>query len=54
VPNHVGVVVSARLATLTELDTTLGCEDLYDLLEIVLIDAHNQRIASKPTKSTGN
>jgi hypothetical protein len=40
-------VVSARLATLAELDTALGTEDLYDLLEVIMVDAHNRRIASK-------
>jgi hypothetical protein len=35
------MVVSAKLATYAELDSVLGLEDLYDLLEIVLINAHN-------------
>jgi hypothetical protein len=30
---------------MTELSTTLGAEDLYDLVEIVMIDAHNAKIA---------
>jgi len=32
---------------MTELSTTLGAEDLYDLLEIVSVDAHNRRVAMK-------
>jgi hypothetical protein len=40
-------VVSSRLATLAELDTVLGAEDLYMLLEIISVDAHNQRIAAE-------
>jgi len=40
--------VSSRLATLVELDTALGAEDLYQLLEIISVDSHNQRIAAEP------
>jgi hypothetical protein len=42
------VVVSARLASLSELSTTLGVQDLYDLLEIAAVDAHNERVLSTP------
>jgi hypothetical protein len=41
----VGAVVSSRLATLHELDTVYGTEDLYVLLEIISVDNHNQRVA---------
>ena len=44
VPRAVGVVISSGLASLTELSTTLGTEDLYDLVEIVMVDAHNRRM----------
>lgn len=37
-------MVSARLATLHELDTIYGVEDLYDLLEILAVDNHNRRL----------
>jgi hypothetical protein len=33
---------------MAELDTVLGMEDVYDLLEIISVDAYNKRIASKP------
>jgi hypothetical protein len=39
-------VVSSRIATLHELDSVYGSEDLYDLLEILMVDAENQRIAN--------
>lgn len=35
--------------TLHELDTIYGLEAMYDLLEIVQIDAENQRIAQEQT-----
>jgi 4-diphosphocytidyl-2C-methyl-D-erythritol kinase len=35
------------LATLHELDTVLGAADLYDLLEILAVDSHNQRVANE-------
>lgn len=39
--------MSYRLATLVELDTVLGVEDMYNLLEIQNIDAYNQYVANK-------
>lgn len=40
--------MSSRLATLFELDTVYGSEDLYALLEIVAVDRHNQALANTP------
>ena len=37
--------MSSRLATLHEMWTVYGLEDMYDLAEIIRIDAENQRIA---------
>jgi hypothetical protein len=47
VPPAIGLVISARLATIVELDTVLGAEDLYMLLEIIAVDAHNERAAAR-------
>lgn len=44
----IGTVVSRRLATLHELDTVYGTQDMHDLMEIVAVDNHNQRILNKP------
>jgi hypothetical protein len=41
-------VISARLATPHELATVYGTEDVYDMLEILAVDAHNQRVLSQP------
>lgn len=41
-------MLSTKLATLAELDSVLGVEDLYLLREIALVDQHNQRVASQP------
>lgn len=46
VPLAIAAVVSSKQAKLYELQTVYGGKDLYDLLEIVNIDNHNQRIAS--------
>lgn len=35
--------MSSRLATLTELQTVYGVADAYNLLEILLVDLHNER-----------
>jgi 4-diphosphocytidyl-2C-methyl-D-erythritol kinase len=48
VPKIVGSVVSHHLATFHELDTVYGTEDLYDMIEIIAVDNHNQRVINKP------
>ena len=48
VPQPLGRVISSRLATPYELDTVYGLVDLYDMLEILAVDNHNQGIANKP------
>ena len=40
-------MISCGLATLHELDTVYGVEDLYDMLEIITIDAHNRWLLEK-------
>lgn len=47
VPRRVGAVVSAKMATLHELSTVYGSKDLYDMLEILAVDAHNRWVMSK-------
>ena len=46
IDRSIAVVVSSRLATMHELQTVYGFRDLYDLLEIIAVDNHNQRIAA--------
>jgi hypothetical protein len=38
------VILSAKAATLHELQTVYGIKDAYDLIETIQIDAHNQRV----------
>jgi hypothetical protein len=40
-------VVIHRLATLQELQAVYSYEDLFDLLEILQVDAYNQTIAQQ-------
>lgn len=40
----VATVISAGMATLRELDEYYGTQDMYDLLEIIAVDAHNRRV----------
>lgn len=47
VPPFIGTVVSKGLATLHELDTVYGTQDVYDMLEIISVDNHNLRILNK-------
>lgn len=39
--------MSAGLATLHELRTVYGLEDLYDILEVVLTDSYNRAVARR-------
>lgn len=41
------MAVSSDKVTFTELSTTIGLEGLYDILEIIMVNAHNQRILTK-------
>lgn len=49
-PPSIGAVVSSRYASLIELQTAYGVEDLYLLIEIIVIDSHNQKIAESKNK----
>ncbi|WP_254926082.1 transcription elongation factor GreA [Bordetella genomosp. 11] len=42
--------MSRGLATLHELQSVYGAEDLYNLLEIIAVDAYNTAILSEPRK----
>lgn len=47
VPQTIATVVSSKLATLHELDTVYGTEDLWKLLEINTVDSYNQMVINK-------
>jgi len=46
-PRLTATLVSARFATLLELQTIYGVKDGYDLYEVVAVDNYNQRILNK-------
>ena len=47
VPHSIGIVLSAKMATLHEMQTVYSIGDVYDMLEVINIDAHNQALANK-------
>ena len=49
-PRNIGAVLSQRRATLHELQSVYGQEDLHDLLEIIIVDSHNERVAMERRK----
>lgn len=51
VPRTIATVVSSRLASLHELDTTYGLEDLWWLIEINSVDNHNRAMLNKPKET---
>ena len=50
VPPIIGSVVNSRIATLHELESVYGLEDLYNLYEIILIKAANEQTVWKRAK----
>jgi hypothetical protein len=46
-PPLVGMVVSSRHATLHELQTVYGVQDVYNLAEMIIVDAHNKRAVNE-------
>lgn len=47
VPPLIHMVVSNGRATMAELETVLGIEALHDLVEILRVDWHNERVLDK-------
>ena len=43
-PSIIATLVSARLATLHELQTVYGPYDAYQMLEIHMVDQHNAKV----------
>jgi len=35
------------MATLNELDTVYGTQDVYDMLEVILVDKYNKALSEK-------
>jgi hypothetical protein len=50
-PRSIGAVVSKGLATLNELQTVYGAEDLYNLLEVLAVDSHNARVMNQSKRT---
>lgn len=51
VPVNIGTVISRGFATLHELDTVYGVQDLCDMLEIIAVDNYNQRLLNPPQRN---
>jgi hypothetical protein len=45
-PRPLATALSARLATLHELDTVYGVRDLWWLLEVNTVDVHNRMVVN--------
>ncbi|PAO09889.1 hypothetical protein CIW60_12825 [Enterobacter roggenkampii] len=54
VPRILAPVISSGLAKLHELDTVYSVQDAWWLLEIVIVDNHNKRIAGASDGGIGN
>jgi hypothetical protein len=43
----IGTLLSKRMATLHELDTVYGVQDVYDMLEVITVDDYNNALANR-------
>ena len=46
--------MSSDKATLHQMQTVLGVEDVYNILEVLAVDAHNRRLAEKQAQEGEN
>ncbi|EBZ4428268.1 transcription elongation factor GreA [Salmonella enterica subsp. enterica serovar Derby] len=53
VPRTIATVISSGKASKAELDSVLGVQDLWDLLEIIQVDAHNERVMQEIQNGSG-
>ncbi len=49
-PPNIAAVISRHPHMLHDLQTVYGSEDLYNLLEVIAVDAHNRRVLSEVRK----
>ena len=47
VPPTIGMAISLDKSLVEPLNSTLGLEDLHDILEVARVDAHNRRLIDK-------
>lgn len=52
-PRTIATVISSGKASKAELDSVLGVQDLWDLLEIIQVDAHNERVMQETLNGSG-
>ena len=50
-PRQIGAVISAGKASLNECQTIYSVEDVYLMLEVIAIDAHNRRVAEEHARN---
>ncbi|STN83075.1 Uncharacterised protein [Escherichia coli] len=53
VPRTIATVISSGKASKAELDSVLGVQDLWDLLEIIHVDAHNEQVIQENRNGAG-
>lgn len=46
-------MIASGKATLRDLDEYYSAEDMYDILEIIIVEAHNQNIVLRREKDKG-
>lgn len=54
VPKTIGAVLSCRVATYHELQSVYSLEDVYDMLEVVAVDAQNRTIIARHANREAN
>lgn len=52
-PPTIGLALSHDKSLAGPLSTVLGLEDLHDIIEVIMVDAHNRRILEKRAAKKG-
>ena len=50
VTDPIGAIIGAELATLHELNTVYGAEDVYDMIEVLNVRAYNRRLIDEAAR----
>jgi len=54
VPSTIGILISTKMATLHELQTVYGMEDVMDMLEILMVDNKNRQTMERAARANNH
>ncbi|MDR1311996.1 MAG: transcription elongation factor GreA [Burkholderiaceae bacterium] len=54
VPLVVAIAIANKKATLIELQTVYGIEDLYDMMEMIAVESYNRGVMAEEARDYGD